>query len=150
MMSKSANTNIDSSDDESITVIEVNRSPTLEEPKEDDNVTVISPPINNKRKHLGSTFNRGHDKKNCIDLSGDDNGNYMPYFYIKNSYPLFYSYDPRGDKRLAESYLLCDDCTCPIIYCADRVIGQVAATRTLAQIKEEDIQDYEDDDILSE
>ena len=118
--------------------------------------TLVSPPPHTKRQKLSSTSSKKFDStsassKKCdpvvVDLSKDDIN--LPFFAIKNKNPLFFSYDPRGNHKysdIGEENLCCRDCNCPIIYCADKVFGQVAAKRAMTIMRKDDIQNYDDED----
>ena len=136
------------SEDESVKLIRVKNGVAANNTRKKHSIQeVVTPPTAAKKQKV---ISKGTNVTSSIDLTGDvvvAN----PYFVIKNQNALFYSYDPRGDKSLGDSVLLCNDCNCPVIYCSDSTIGQLAAKRTLVQIQEEDVQEYDDQqDIITE
>ena len=82
-----------------------------------------------------------------IDITGSEPA---PLFIIKNEHPLFFSYDPRGTKKIKRSGIdYCEDCLCPKKYCAEVVFGTMTAKRTMSLLKQEGLDDYDDEDDIA-
>jgi len=73
-----------------------------------------------------------------------------PFFVIKNEHPLFFSYDPRGNKKIKKAGIdYCEHCLCPSQYCAEVVFGSMTSKRTMSLIKHEGIDYYDDEDDIA-
>jgi hypothetical protein len=84
-----------------------------------------------------------------IDLTGGKEP--TPLFLIKNKHPLFFTYDPRGTKKIKTMGIdYCKYCLCPKKYCAEEVYGKMTSKRTLHLMKLEGLDDYDDDDDIKE
>ena len=79
-------------------------------------------------------------------LISDDNLHGTPVYMIKNQYPMFYSYDPRGvpkTDKLPQGY--CRSCRCPLNYCSETILGPMVTKRCDYEIyKRVGIQAFDD------
>ena len=116
---------------------------------------IPEPTVASKRKVEASRLVSPRPRKrntktssSVIDLSGTPEP--TPLFLIRNKHPLFFSYDPRGTKKIKTMGIeFCKDCLCPKKYCAEIVYGKMTARRTLNLMQREGLDDYDDNDDIS-
>jgi hypothetical protein len=87
-----------------------------------DDKIVVPPSTSNKKPRKNDTSVAVSTKKaDVIDLTKD-----ASMADIRKEHSTYFSYDPRGKLvRHEEKELFCEDCTCPIEYCAEKVFGRI-------------------------
>jgi hypothetical protein len=107
--------------------------------KKRNNSSLVTPIDSIKKPNKG----RPSDSKSYIDLTEDA----LSVFVIRNQHTLFFSYDPTGSNDHNKvGIAMCDMCDCPQIYCSNIVFGDLAATRAMSLMKDNDIHSYDGDD----
>ena len=74
---------------------------------------------------------REHVLKEALDDTSTDPSSLD---LIKKTHKLFFTYDPRGNKTKPFPKGYCEDCLCPLNYCAEIVFGEMSKNHALTKV----------------